>query len=146
VGFKKIWDIKPDARPTQARYVYTGPFASKCREYAERFYPWSWLILSAKYGFISPDFVVDGPHNVTFRKKKNNPISVEELANQVVRLRLKSFHQIVVLGGENYVEMARKAFLGREIINPLKGCTGNGIMMGELKRAIQAGVLLRGGS
>lgn len=141
-GHRKIWGKQPDAGPTEARYVYTGPFAAKCREYAERFYPLSWFILSAKYGFIPPDFVIDGPYNVTFRLKKTNPISVDELADQVEAQGLNMFAKIVVLGGATYVEITEKAFRGREILNPLCDCAGNGIMMGKLKRAIQAGVLL----
>jgi len=103
------------------------------------------MILAAKYGLMSPDFVIDGPYNVTFRRKKTNPISVDDLADQVVRLGLDRFEKIVVLGGKNYVEMVRKAFRGREVTNPLRGCKGNGIMMGKLKRAIQAGVRLEDG-
>lgn len=144
-GYRKIWDKEPDVGPKAAREVYTGPFATKCREYAERFYPRSWMILSAKYGFMPPDFVIDGPYNVTFRRKKTNPISVDDLADQVVRLQLDRFENIVVLGGRKYAEMVRTAFRGREVTDPLKGCKGNGIMMGRLKRAIEEGVRLEDG-
>jgi hypothetical protein len=141
-GHRKVWDKKPDAGPTQARYVYTGPFASKCREYAERFYPRSWYILSAKFGFMSPDFVIGGPYNVTFKAKKTNPISMEVLSAQVITLGLNRFEKILALGGKGYVEIVGKAFRGREIINPLSGCKGNGIMMGRLERAIRSGIPL----
>jgi len=53
-GKTKIWDKKPDAGSTNARDVYIGPFAKKCREYAEKFYSTSWCILSAKHGFLFP--------------------------------------------------------------------------------------------
>ena len=47
-GSKKIWDKYPDLGPQKARDVYIGPFAKKCREYAETFYGESFCILSAK--------------------------------------------------------------------------------------------------
>ena len=38
-GRKKIWDKFPNHGPTEAKFVYIGPFASKCKEYAEMFFP-----------------------------------------------------------------------------------------------------------
>jgi len=38
-GKAKIWDKNPKAGPTMAKQVYTGPFAKKCQEYAELYYP-----------------------------------------------------------------------------------------------------------
>ena len=58
-GNRKIWDKNPKAGPTKAECVYIGPFAKKCREYALRFYPSSWYILSAKYGFLFPVWVIN---------------------------------------------------------------------------------------
>ena len=60
---RKIWDINPFAGPTKAKYVYVGPFAKKCKEYAQKFYPSSWCTLSAKYGFLFPNDIVPGPYN-----------------------------------------------------------------------------------
>ena len=64
-GSKKIRDIFPEAGPTPARDVYIGPFAQKCQQYAQGFYPLEWCILSAKYGFLFPDDIVPGPYNVS---------------------------------------------------------------------------------
>jgi len=74
-GNRKIWDKNPNAGPTKVEHVYIGPFAKKCREYAMRFYPSSWCILSAKYGFLFPNDIVPIPYNVSFnepRDKLNN--------------------------------------------------------------------------
>jgi hypothetical protein len=60
-GSAKIWDKDSDAGPTAAQYVYTGGFSMNCKQYAMMFYPNSWCILSAKYGFLLPDDVVAGP-------------------------------------------------------------------------------------
>ncbi|HUG14566.1 MAG TPA: hypothetical protein VMM78_06045, partial [Thermomicrobiales bacterium] len=65
-GSAKVWDRYPNAGPTAAQDVYTGsPFVLN-RHYAEQFGD-SWVILSAKYGFVAPQFVIREPYNVTFK-------------------------------------------------------------------------------
>ncbi|PNR88048.1 hypothetical protein X925_07365 [Petrotoga sp. 9T1HF07.CasAA.8.2] len=141
-GNKKIWDKNPNAGPTKAKYVYIGPFAKKCREYAMRFYPSSWCILSAKYGFLFPNDIVPGPYNVSFNDRKANPITTKELSAQVKEKELDRYGQIVILGGKNYVEMANRVFSSKEILTPLSNCKGIGYMMGKLNDAIKKGVPL----
>ena len=120
-GNRKIWDKNPNAGPTRARDVYIGPFAKKCKEYAEKFYPSSWCILSAKYGFLFPDDIVPGPYNVTFNDKRTNPISVEELSKQVKEKGLDKYEKILVLGGKKYVSVVRKVFSKKKVYVPLEG-------------------------
>jgi len=135
-GSKKIWSKNPKAGPTKARNVYVGPFAKKCREYAEKFYPSSWCILSAKYGFLLPDDVIPGPYNVSFNDRKTNPINLKDLAKQSKKKKFNEYKRIVVLGGKNYVEIAKQVFIGKTVLNPLSGCKGIGYMMGKLNDAI----------
>ena len=78
-GKAKNWDKNPEAGATPAREVYTGPFAKKCREYAETFYGEEYVILSAKYGFLRPEDLVPESYEVTFKDKRTNPISVQAL-------------------------------------------------------------------
>lgn len=139
-GNKKIWDKNPKAGPTKAKCVYIGPFAKKCIEYAMRFYPSSWCILSAKYGFLLPDDIVPGPYNVSFNYRKTNPITTKELSAQVNKKKLDIYERIMILGGKTYVKMANKVFLQREVLTPLSGCKGIGYMMGKLNEAIKRGV------
>ena len=74
-GQSKIWDRHPGIGAVAAREAYTGaPFVVN-RAYAER-YADAWVILSAKYGFLSPNDLVDGPYNVTFKKRSTQPIEV----------------------------------------------------------------------
>ena len=141
-GKKKIWDEKPDAGPTVAKYAYIGNFSKKCQEYAEKFYPKSWCILSAKYGFLFPDDIVPGHYNVSFNDKSTNPISQDELSNQIIEKELNKFDRIVVLGGRNYVNIIRAVFPQKEVHAPLIGCRGNGEMMKKLNDAIKRGVPL----
>jgi hypothetical protein len=141
-GNKKIWDKNPKAGPTKAKYVYIGPFAKKSREYAMRFYPSSWCILSAKYGFLFPNDIVPVSYNVSFNDRKTNPITTKELSAQVKEKELDRYGQIVILGGKNYVEMANEVFSSKEILTPLSDCKGIGYMMGKLNDAIKKGVPL----
>jgi len=138
-GKQKIWDKDPNAGPTKARDVYIGPFAKTCIEYAEKFYPNSYVILSAKYGFLFPDEIVPENYNVTFNDPKTNPITVEELRKQAERKGLTNYDEIVVLAGSNYVEIVKKVFTGKRVITPLRGLGGMGPMMSAMKKAIREG-------
>lgn len=108
-GQSKVWDKFPDRGPTPARTAYTGgPFKVNMK-YAERL-GGTWLILSAKYGFITPDFLIPGPYNVTFKKKKTNPIKTDMLRQQIVEQRLDSCDKVIGLGGKEYREAIEAAF------------------------------------
>lgn len=136
-GYSKIWNKNPYVGPTKARYVYIGPFASKCKEYAEKFYPSTWCILSAKYGFLFPDDIIPKPYNVSFNRKKANPITTKELLSQMKRKKLNRYKKIVVLGGQNYTNIVKDVFYGIEIYSPLTNLKGIGYMMQKLKNAIE---------
>lgn len=138
-GKLKIWDKDPNAGPVEAKRVYVGPFSLKCREYAERFYPDSWCILSAKYGFLFPNDIVPGPYNVCFNNKKSHPISYEELQIQIVQKGLDKVDKVVLLGGREYRAIANNIFNNKEVHNPLIGCQGIGYMMGRLNDSIKSG-------
>jgi hypothetical protein len=109
-GQGKIWDRHPDAGPTLARDAYTGAPFRVNRAYAERFAT-RWVILSAKYGFIGPDFVIPGPYNLTFKRRDPELVDSATLRAQVAALDLTSYSQVVVLGGQEYQKAARDAFV-----------------------------------
>jgi hypothetical protein len=142
-GSKKIWDKEPQNGPTKAKYVYIGPFTTKCREYAEKFYPKSWCILSAKYGFLFPDDIVPGTYNVSFNNKKSNPITLDELKSSKSTQELDKYDNIVVLGGKNYTKMVNDIFTAKNVYNPLSKYKGIGFMMHELNEAIKEDVHLK---
>lgn len=142
-GQRKIWDKVPNAGPTRAKDAYIGPFARMCIKYAERFYPNSYVILSAKYGFMFPDEVIPGNYNITFRDPSTNPITVEELKMQAKRKGLDRYDEIVVIGGKRYVEIVRECFPGKKIAAPLQGIGRMGRMISAMKRAIRSGKQLR---
>ncbi|MCD6411591.1 MAG: hypothetical protein J7L20_04100 [Thermoplasmata archaeon] len=141
-GSLKIWDRNPNAGPVKARDVYIGNFAKTCIEYAEKFYPNSYVILSAKYGFLFPDEIIPGNYNVTFKDPRTNPIGVEELREQAKEKGLTKYDEIVVVAGSEYVKVVEKVFTGKRIITPLKGLGGMGPMISAMKKAIKEGVEL----
>jgi len=56
-GQAKVWKKEPNHGPIKAKFAYkSSPFAVN-RKFAEKFSD-KWVILSAKYGFIDPDFVM----------------------------------------------------------------------------------------
>jgi len=110
-GKKKVWNLKPSAGPTAAREAYIDGLFRVNKEYAERFAD-RWLILSAKYGFIDPDFVIPENYDVTFKDPGTNPISIDRLREQVREKGLCEFDKVIVLGGMIYFEVCKKAFEG----------------------------------
>lgn len=110
-GRSKIWDKHQDAGPQMAEDVYTSSYTTVKREYAQS-QACDWMILSAKYGFIHPEFVIPGPYDVTFDDPSTNPISVSELERQVEEQGLTRYDEVAVIGGRKYVERTRDAFAG----------------------------------
>jgi len=72
------------------------------------------VILSAKYGFIDPDFVIPENYDVTFKDPDTNPISIDQLRKQVREKGLYKFDKVIVLGGRIYFEICKRAFEGFE--------------------------------
>jgi len=135
-GQSKIWEKNPTKGPTYACNAYTGTPFKINREYAEKFAD-TWMILSAKYGFISPDYKLSGPYNVTFKKKLTNPVSLSTLQEQVKVQNLDQFDVIIGLGGKEYRQMIKQAFLesNSNIVFPFAGLQ-IGKMMQATKKAI----------
>ena len=138
-GMRKIWDANPSAGPTPARDAYVGAPFKVNREYAEKFAD-RWVILSAKYGFIDPDFIIPENYNVTFKRPETHPISVDDLRRQIIEKGLSKFSKVVVLGGRDYVDITRRAFEGFKvtIVAPILGLP-IGKAMKKVRKAIQEG-------
>lgn len=137
-GKRKIWDKYPDAGPQKAENVYIGPLSKKTKEYAKKFYPNSWLILSAKHGFLKSYDIIDQNYNACFHTKSKT-ISFDELENQVLNKNLNKYKRIIVLGGKFYTKMIFNLFPNIEVLNPLKDCKGIGYMLKMINDAIQNG-------
>lgn len=137
-GQAKVWGKQPGIGPVEARLAYTGSPFTVNRGYAERFAD-RWVILSAKYGFITPEFVIPGPYNVTFKRKRSGPVDVGTLREQVEEQGLNEFAPIIVLGGRDYQRAVRAAFESWPVrlLAPFAGLP-LGKSMQAAKRAIAA--------
>ena len=135
-GKKKIWDKNPDAGPTEAKNVYIGPLSKKAMEYAEKYYPDKWIILSAKYGFIYPKDIIPQNYDACFHIKNSQTISLEKLKTQ--RKKFNKYDSITVLGGKFYTQLIIDLFPDKEIINPLDGCKGIGYMLKKINDSIKS--------
>jgi hypothetical protein len=77
-GRSKIWDREPHHSSVTAAEAYTGTPFRLNRQYAERFGD-AWVVLSAKYGFIAPTFIIPEPYEVSFKYPATDPIPFDRL-------------------------------------------------------------------
>lgn len=110
-GKRKVWKHEPQRGPVPAADAYTGELFRRNRRYAERFGD-AWVVLSAKYGFIAPDFLIPGPYEVTFKDRSTRPIDTATLRDQVHSFGLNQFAVAVGLGGKEYRAAIEQAFAG----------------------------------
>lgn len=138
-GKRKIWAKYPSAGPTKAEDVYVGAPFKVNREYAEK-YSSRWVVLSAKYGFIDPDFIIPRNYDVTFNDVSTNPISERALKEQIKRKALDSFDIVVVLGARDYANVVYNSFGGLKVSvkAPVAGLP-LGYAMGTVRKAIDEG-------
>lgn len=138
-GKRKIWDRYPSAGSTMAEDVYVGAPFKVNREYAEK-YGSRWVVLSAKYGFIDPDFIIPRNYDVTFKDPTTKPISIRELKEQIKQKNLDGFDTVIALGGRDYAEVVHRAFSDSKvwIKAPVAGLQ-LGYAMGAVRKAIDEG-------
>ena len=127
-GKSKIWKRCRSCGPTKARDAYaSGPFLAN-KAFAEKFAD-RWVILSAKYGFVNPDFIIPGNYTATFGRQTTNAIKLTDLKQQIKEKRLEGYDIIVALGGEEYLRVIREAFNEpRKIIAPTRGLSAEKAM------------------
>jgi hypothetical protein len=138
-GSAKVWVRNPGHGLAPACEAYTSGFFAGNRRYAETFGD-RWVILSAKYGFIAPDFTIPGSYNVTFKRASTNPIGVEALQRQMREQQLDSFTKVICLGGADYRAVVEQAFAGTGVglVFPFLGKDLFG-MMAAAKQAVVTG-------
>ncbi|MFN8663836.1 MAG: hypothetical protein U0075_18220 [Thermomicrobiales bacterium] len=141
-GKSKIWDTQPDHGPAPAIAAYTGAMCRLNRQYAAQFGD-AWIMLSPKYGFIAPQFVVPATYDISFRLPATNPVSVEKLQRQVRDLGLDGYTDVTALGGAGYRGAITAAFegTGATLHAPFAGLP-IGKMMQATKAAVEAGNVL----
>jgi hypothetical protein len=136
-GQQKIWKKRPGAGSVAARDAYTGPPFVLNRQYAERFGD-RWVILSAKYGLIAPEFQIPGPYEVTFKRLATLPVSADVLFIQA--RGLAHFTNVIGLGGKEYRSALQAAFENTPVTLtfPFAGLS-LGYALQATKRAITSG-------
>lgn len=138
-GQGKIWDKNPGTGAVRAADAYTGSPFKVNRDYADHFAD-RWVILSAKYGFIDPDFMIPGPYNVTFKRKTPELVTLKSLQEQAQSMGLARFKRVVGLGGKEYRFTVEEVFRGTgvELLFPFAGLP-IGKAMAAAKKAIDGG-------
>jgi len=138
-GKSKIWDKHPDRGPISASDAYTSALFKLNRCYARRFGD-AWVVLSAKYGLVKPEFEIPGPYEVAFTKPRTRPIEIEALCQQVDDLRLDRYSLVVGLGGGAHRKAICAAFASSAVrlAFPFTGLR-IGWQMQATKRAVQDG-------
>lgn len=134
---KKIWQKISCAKPVMAKDVYTSGYFKLCKQYAELFGS-SWVILSAKYGFIAPESLIDTDYDISFKKKFSDCVSAEELKRQAKDMGFQAFGAIISLCGKAYSIVIKDTLepLGLKIYSPLEGLK-IGYRQKKLKDAIR---------
>lgn len=121
-GQAKIWKKEPKHGPAKAKNAYIGALFRVNRTFAERFAD-KWIILSARYGFTDPDFIIPEDYDVTFTKPSTNPITLDDVKNQLKdRKDLRGYDAVIALGGQDYTDIVKQAFMNfSKVLLPTEG-------------------------
>ena len=99
---QRFGERSPGQGPAKTKDAYVGPPFRVNRTFAERFAD-KWIILSAKYGLIDPDFIIPEDYDVTFTKPSTNPNTVEDIRKQLKDMKdLHGYDAVIALGGQVY--------------------------------------------
>ena len=135
-GGKKIWKENKFAGPMPARHVYIGPYVRGNQQYAEMFYPENWCVLSAKYGFLLPEDIIE---DYDVRMGDFGSVTTAMLREQRESKGLNGYDKIVVLGGRDYVDAVRRAFPSMNVRAVFEDVGGIGKQMHAVREAIFRG-------
>jgi len=135
-GQAKIWKKELNHGPAKAKNAYVGAPFKVNKAFAEKFSD-KWIVLSAKYGFIDPEFIIPKNYNVTFKKPSTNPINTDALKKQLKQKNLDSYDTVIALGGKDYTTIVKKIFKKvSKVIAPTEGLP-IGKAMGHVKSLVK---------
>lgn len=115
----KIWDTNPRLEPLQpSGIVYQGQLHLKGKSFVKTYQTsdLAYLILSAKYGFIYPETMIEN-YNETFKTKK---VDLEFLGKQIRDYGLYDTKVVIVLGGSAYYNVVERVFRKSKVCIPLQ--------------------------
>ena len=132
---EKIWDLEPHRGAVHAKEAYRSAFHRYARCYALEHCE-QYIIFSAKYGLMEPEFSIEGPYDITFSRPDDPVISMETLKKQA--FLYQHFSSVLVLCPWAYAEKLSQAFedVPTRLIFPLKGVGGFGSMHRFLKEGV----------
>jgi|GEM_PF-978357 len=135
-GKKKIWNINLNIGSSAAKDAYISDYFKLNRQYAELMGD-RWVILSAKYGYINPETLIEN-YNVSFKDKNPEVVSIEKLTRQIHDMGLYKYTELLALGGIEYREMISRSFAGIpiNIVFPFAGNGGIITIMSATRNAI----------
>ena len=96
----------------EARNLYTGNSLNSPIKYANHFYKDEWYILSAEYGVVKSNTLIED-YNTSFTNPESNPVTYEKIANLFPDPQTK----VEIVGGKNYVKMLQLAWPQSKISN-----------------------------
>ena len=133
---QKIWDKTPSVGPTPAKDAYVSTYFRKCRAFAEK-YETGWAIFSAKYGIISPDFIIHENYDVSF-KTGSSSLAETKLGKQLVDMEIEKYEAVISLCGQSYYKKLESICrrLNLALQNPLAHL-GIGQRMRLLNKALE---------
>lgn len=114
-------------RPARAADMYIGSYHRACRKTADALRPDRILVLSAHYGLLDLDDIIepyDTPHGAT------GAVTAEVLLEQAARHDILLLDPVVALGGARHVSLVRS--LWPHVRTPLAGTRGMGDQMARL--------------
>ncbi|MEN1891036.1 DUF6884 domain-containing protein [Streptomyces mirabilis] len=114
-------------RRARAADLYVGSYHRACRRAADALRPDRLLILSARYGLLDPDDVIDPydtPHGAA------DAITVQALLKQATVRDIVLLDPVVALGGTRHVGLVRTIWPHAQA--PLAGTRGMGEQMARL--------------
>ncbi|MFI5881494.1 DUF6884 domain-containing protein [Streptomyces sp. NPDC051554] len=114
-------------RPARAADLYTGSYHRACRKAADALRPDRLLILSARYGLLDLDDVVepyDTPHGET------DAVTSQLILDQATSRGIMLLDPVVALGGARHVGLVHSVW--PHALTPLTGTRGIGEQMARL--------------
>lgn len=121
-------------RPARAADMYVGSYHRACRRAAQALRPDRLLILSARYGLLGLDDLIepyDTPHGAAAA------VSADVVREQAERRGIAHLDPVVVLGGARHVALAKAAW--PHALTPLSGTRGMGEQVARLAAMARTG-------
>ena len=116
----------------EARNLYKGNSLTSPIKYANYFYGDDWYILSAKYGVVKSNTIIQD-YDTTFSNPSSNPVTYETISKLFPDPQTK----VELIGGKQYVDMLQKAWPKSTVKNffPTYGIRYQGMWRRALKEA-----------